>query len=67
MRETRWNYKVKFDEEEKRKMYHDLCNPMDTYEEMAKRIGTFSSIDHLLKNTLNLQYINNDGITLVQV
>lgn len=51
MRETRWNFKVNFDEEEKRKMYHDLCNPMDTYKEMAKRIGTFSSIDHLLNNT----------------
>lgn len=42
--------RLNFNDEEKRKMHQDLRNLMDKYE-MAKRIGTSSSIDHLLNNT----------------
>lgn len=41
---------------------HDLRNLMEKYEEMAKRIGTSLSVDHLL-NSMDLPY--SLGITMV--
>lgn len=36
-------------------MHHDLHSLIDKYEEMTKKIGTYSSVDQLLTNT-NMSY-----------
>lgn len=51
MSELRQSHKVQVDQTKKRrKMHNDLCNLMDKYKEMTKRIGTLSSVYHLLNN-----------------
>lgn len=37
--------------EETKKMHHDLHSLMDKYEEMANKIGTSSLVDQLLTST----------------
>ncbi|XP_040996195.1 uncharacterized protein LOC121242392 [Juglans microcarpa x Juglans regia] len=43
------------EDEETKRLHHDVCSLMDKYEEMAKKIGTSSSVHQLLSNT-NLSF-----------
>lgn len=43
--DSREQAKPRFDDEEKKKMYDELCNLMEKYEEITRRIGASSSIN----------------------
>lgn len=42
-------------DEDKKKMQHELCNLMNNYKEMAKKVGASSLVDHML-TSMNLTY-----------